>query len=160
MREEGAVRKKITKTWNICFCWHFCTFEFICAVPPPARPRWRRAWDLIIFPLKTFAMTPKTYTSAQWDFLHGPKLSWHTALPSGEHPHACQFVGLWVICLKVILDIPASLPNNLLAHRMGRTRKLSGFHRSMTHDLGISFMECFEKHMQGWNMRSVNWKTR
>lgn len=93
MRGEGAVRKKKTNkktTWKsnfICFCWQFLHFwVYMCCHFTAFGQRHikKRAWDLFIFPLKNLLRQhqKKTNSSAQWDFLHDPRLFQHVFLPT------------------------------------------------------------------------------
>lgn len=168
--ERRRCEKKISKTWIfICFCWQFCTFwVYTCSrfTTPGRRHSVEEPGISLFFFSKLFAITPKKMTQVHNEIFY--------TFPNSSNTCLCpvvdaliQFVGLWVICLKVMLDILASLPNNLKQksptsalspHWVGRRMKLTGFHWLRMHDLGRSFIECFEKHLPGWkeNKRLVN----
>lgn len=100
--------KKISKPWkasSFVFVGSFAllSLHILSLYCTWAKSQWRRAWDVCFsfFLLKTFEITPKTDTSAQWDFLHGPRLFQHVFCPGDVLPHVRQFFRRWVIYLKV-----------------------------------------------------------
>lgn len=109
----------------------------------------KEARELFIFPLKTFEKTPKTNTSAQWDFLHSPGLFQHVFCPGGEQPHVHPFfwgaVGWFVVKVQIKSRSFFSFTSNKQTKRFSsclttmQENKTEGFwfvdHRSVTYDL-------------------------
>lgn len=175
MRGEGAVRKtkrKISKiSWKATssvFVGSFLHF-WVYVLPSllrystRAKTHWtKRVWDVFIFLVRTFAITPKTNTSAQWDFLHTPELFCHVFCPGGEHPHVRRFVDRWVICLKVcrcwwiIISRRTTLAR--LCKYFVKAKLHGGWERSSHHEMSwTNFRPKFKKH-KSTLLKSTNTK--